>query len=368
MSEQRIYRAIGLMSGTSLDGIDAAYVETDGERIIARGPGLTVPYTEAQRSRLRDAMTTGDRMRPETVAGVERDLTDCHAEAVHALLARMGRGSETVDVVGFHGQTLRHAPDAGWTWQIGDGRRLADRTGIAVVNDFRAADVAAGGQGAPLVPLYHAALARELSGVVAVLNLGGVANVTYLGPQILAFDTGPANAPINDWLERTMGAAFDADGALAASGQADFDLVAAWMKHPYFARRPPKSLDRDGFDLTAVDRLSPADGAATLLAFAVAAIAHAAADFSPRPDRWIVCGGGRHNRAFMAALSERLPGTVEPAEAVAWAGDFVEAEAFGYLAVRSLKGLALTMPGTTGVPAPTTGGVLHARPLDASAA
>lgn len=346
-------RVIGLMSGTSLDGIDAAFLATDGERQIVTGPALTLPYDEAFRARLRAVLGgTGP------VAAVERELTLAHAEAVRALNARHDIGE--VDLIGFHGHTILHRPEEGRTWQIGNGALLAELTGIDVVADFRSADVAAGGEGAPLVPLYHAALASGLEPPLAVLNLGGVGNVTWIGggDAILAFDTGPGNALIDDWAFRHTGRPVDRDGALARAGRVDEAHLAAFLRHPYFDRAPPKSLDRDAFARFAPSALSPADGAATLTAMTAAAAARAGEHFPAPVRRWLVCGGGRHNPALMGELGRRLAVPVAAVETVGWDGDALEAQAFAYLAVRSTAGLPLSLPGTTGVRAPMTGGRL----------
>lgn len=361
-------KAIGLMSGTSLDGIDAALVETDGERIVVSGPALSVPYDSAQRALLKSALAEAARApvgapMPEAVRSAEAMLTEAHREIIAALVGASGLSPGEIDIVGFHGQTILHRPQERRTWQIGDGAKLAAALGIDVVTDFRVADVAAGGEGAPFVPLYHAALAGALgeTGPVAVLNVGGVANVTYVGTDttVLAFDTGPGNAPIDDWAQRHTGEPVDRDGALARSGAVREDVLIAMLDHPYFTRPPPKSLDRMDFTFDAVAHLSPADGAATLTAFTAAAIARAIAHLPARPSRWIVCGGGRRNPQMMRELAKRLNAPVSSAEDAGWRGDFIEAEAFGYLAVRSLRGLPLSLPSTTGVPHPMPGGKLH---------
>ena len=349
--------ALGLMSGTSLDGLDAALIRSDGGGRVEAGPRLTRAYDESFRGRLRAALGQNGQ-----VDGVERTLTLKHAEAVRDLLAEANMAPANVCVVGFHGHTIWHEPEAGRTRQIGDGALLAAEIGIDVVCDFRARDMAAGGQGAPLAPLYHAALAADLPKPFAVLNLGGVGNLTWIGPgadRILAFDTGPGNALIDDWAARHTGRPVDVDGALARAGQVAEDALAALLDHPYFALPPPKSLDRDAFDPAPVAGLSVADGAATLTAFTAAAVARAGAQLPSPPGRWLVTGGGRHNPALMAALAARLAAPVAPVEAVGWDGDALEAQAFAYLALRSLDGLPLSLPGTTGVARPTTGGVLH---------
>lgn len=354
--------ALGLMSGTSLDGVDAALVVTDGVAVERLGAALTVPYPAEVRERLRATLGgTGP------VAEVEAEITRIHAEAVARLLAEAGVSAPEVDVIGFHGHTILHRPEERRTWQIGDGALLARLTGIPVVNDFRTNDVAAGGQGAPLVPVFHRALAAGLSRPVAVLNLGGVGNVTWIGEDdaLLAFDTGPGNALIDDWALAHTGTPVDADGALARKGRADLDRVARFAAHPFFARIPPKSLDRDDFRHFAgglVEGMDAADGAATLTAFTARAAGLARAHFPKPATRWLVCGGGRHNPAVMAALRAEFNAPVEPVEAVGWDGDALEAQAFAYLAVRSLRGLPLTYPETTGGPAPISGGRYHPCP------
>ena len=355
MSAERLYRVIGLMSGTSLDGIDAAFIATDGRDRVEPGPSLTVTYDDDFRARLRGVLGgTGD------VAAVEQALTETHAAAVRALVERHSLGA--IDLIGFHGHTILHRPQEGRTWQIGDGARLAALAGSDVVADFRSADVAAGGEGAPFVPLYHRALARDFSRPLAVLNIGGVANVTWIGAgadDILAFDTGPGNALIDDWMLRHTGRAMDAEGAAALRGCVSEAHVARFLAHPYFARTPPKSLDRDEFAGSSPSDLSPDDGAATLTAMTAAAIAAAARHFPAPARHWIVTGGGRRNLTLMAMLAARIGALVAPVEAVGWDGDALEAQAFAYLAVRSVEGLPLSLPSTTGTKAPTLGGRLY---------
>jgi anhydro-N-acetylmuramic acid kinase len=348
-------RTIGLMSGTSLDGVDAAYLETDGERIGAFGPTLTLPYDDTLRTDLRRLLTRApglDADDPDLASAVTR-LTEAHVAAVRAL------GREA-DVIGFHGQTILHQPQHRRTWQIGDAEMLAARTGMRVAFDFRSADVAAGGEGAPLAPIYHAALAAGMAKPLAVLNIGGVANVTFIGRDgtLLAFDTGPGNGPLDDWTSRHTGAAFDRDGALARAGQVDRAVLGRLLADPYFARPAPKSLDRLDFaarlEASGVDQLSPADGAATLVAFTAGAVAGAA--LPERPVRWLVTGGGRRNPAIMGGLAAALGVPVAPVETVGWDGDALEAQCFGFLAARTLAGLPVSFPGTTGVAVPMTGG------------
>ena len=349
-------RAVGLMSGTSLDGIDAALIETDGERVERTGLARTTLYDPAFRARLRACL--GKNVAP---ADAELALTEAHAAAVRALLDEAGLKPADIDVVGFHGHTIFHDPRNGVTRQIGNGALLASLLGIDVVNDFRSADVAAGGEGAPLVPLYHAALARDLDKPVAVLNLGGVANLTWIGAddELVAFDTGPGVGLIDDWCALRAGAAFDEGGKFASAGRADQSIIAHMLEHPYFSRPAPKSLDRLAFTLDAVSSLSLENGAATLAAFTAACVAQGTALFPGRPRHFLVTGGGRRNPALMMALRRALVGAIAPVESVGWDGDALEAQAFGFLAVRSLRGLPLTLPGTTGVARPTQGGRHH---------
>jgi anhydro-N-acetylmuramic acid kinase len=354
--------AIGLMSGTSLDGIDAALIETDGEGEVRPLAFRGEPYSDAAREQLAAATAlalTFDRPRasPDIVAAGEL-IDRTHAFAVHKLLRDAGVAAADVAVIGYHGQTVAHRPDRGWTWQIGDGAVLARATGIAVVSDMRSADVAAGGQGAPLLPIYHAALTAGLERPVAVLNLGGVGNVTFVGEDgaLVAFDTGPANGLIDSWVEAETGARYDADGALAASGHVDEAVLTAMLDHPYFAAPSPKSLDRNDFTIQPARGLSAADGAATLTAFTAATVAEALDQLPARPKRLIVAGGGRHNPTLLRMIGERTGIAPEASDTLGWDGDAMEAEGFAYMAVRTLKGLPISFPGTTGVPHPLPGG------------
>lgn len=352
--------ALGLMSGTSLDGIDVAVIRTDGDAQVEFGPAHTVPYDSVLRDALRALL--GRRDSDARLRKVEEQFTDAHGDAIDKLLQDSVSSISQLKIIGFHGQTLSHRPEEGWTWQIGNGQRLANRHGIPVVHDFRRADVANGGQGAPFVPLYHQALAAKLpERPLAILNIGGVANVTWIGRRpddILAFDTGPGNAPIDDWVLHRMGIARDEGGALAGAGRADRRRVEAMLGRDFFSKKPPKSLDRQDFLSSMADGLSAEDGAATLVAMTVGAVALAREHMPEIPQRWLVTGGGRHNATMMWRLREALGVPVDPVEAVGWRGDALEAEAFAYLAVRSLKGLPLSLPSTTGCRTPTTGGVL----------
>ncbi len=362
-TNERPRLALGLMSGTSLDGIDAAIITTDGEQIVEPGPFISVPYDGGLRDRMRNLL------RPEPNqddrASVAADITQAHAKAVDKLIEENGLTRSKIDIIGFHGHTIFHEPAASRTDQIGDGKLLAALTGCAVVNDFRSEDVAAGGQGAPLAPLYHRARSAGLARPLAVLNIGGVANVTWLGrgeDQILAFDTGPGCALIDDWVYAHDAGRFDRDGLIAKLGSIDHANLSDLSRSEYFGKKPPKSLDRSDFSRGSIDQLDFADGAATLTAFTVESIARASDHFAAPVERWLVTGGGRHNLAIMDGLCTRLGVPVDPVESVGWRGDALEAEAFGFLAVRSLRGLPLSLPSTTGCGAPITGGRLWRPP------
>ena len=347
---------VGLMSGTSLDGIDAALIETDGETVAAFGPSATFPYPAGFRASL-----AGSLGRSSGLEAVEAELTRRHGDAVRKLLSRLPSGHPPPELVGFHGHTVDHRPDEGVTLQIGDGGALASSLGIPVVDDFRSADVAAGGQGAPLAPLYHAALLADVGRPVAVLNLGGMANLTWVadGRPPVAFDTGPGNALLDQWVERHSGRSFDEGGVLAAGGRVSDHAVSGYLADPFFDRPPPKSVDRLDFDLDGVAGLSVEDGAATLVEVTAAAVARAVAHLPEPPGRWLVTGGGRRNGAMMKRLAARLGVPCDPVEALGWQGDALEAQAFAFLAVRSRRGLPLSLPTTTGTTSPVTGGRLH---------
>ena len=362
-------RAIGLMSGTSLDGIDAALITTDGLSVSHVGEWISVPYEPGLRASLQQLTRDSP---CEHALLTERALTLAHAAVVHDLLKQAQLKASDVNVIGFHGQTVLHWPHASITWQLGDGALLAAKTGIDVVCDFRRRDVADGGQGAPLVPLYHEALFhRDAVRPIAVVNIGGVGNATFIGTDsnsLLAFDTGPGVALLDDFIEARTGAKFDDGGTISKAGRVDEALLSQLLRDEYFTRAAPKSLDRNHFRLVAselVKGLSCEDGAALLASFSAAAIAHSvralgAAALPPR--KWVICGGGRHNRAIMDELRRRVSPipVYDIDEALpGHSGDSLEACAFGFLAVRSLYGLPLSVPSTTGVRAPTTGGALH---------
>lgn len=358
MAKEAVW-ALGTMSGTSLDGVDAAMIQTDGHRVMGFGPTGFRPYSAAEQAVLRRALGQwpGD---PDVTAAA------LVVEAAHLEVLRRFTGAE---VLGFHGQTLAHAPGTRGTHQCGNGAALADGLGLPTVWDFRSTDVAQGGQGAPLVPFYHFALARfiDVTQPIAFLNLGGVANLTWIDPTapgpetdgaLLAFDTGPANAPINDLTLARLGQPQDHGGKLAAQGRVDEGFVTDVLTHPWFDQLPPKSLDRDAFRTLfhRLDSRTDADAAANLTALAAAAVARAMRHFPAPVTRILATGGGRHNPTLMAELRRRIPVPIDPVESVGLDGDMIEAQAFAFLAVRVLNDLPTTAPGTTGVPRLTTGG------------
>ena len=356
--------AIGAISGTSMDGIDVAMVETDGKSDVRPGAGRVYVYDKPLGEALRALIANPERAAREPLTELEEAVGDAHADAVNRFIEEEGLDRGSIALVGLHGQTVFHRPEIRVTRQLGLGQRCADRIGINVVNRFRHADVAAGGHGAPFVPIYHQALAASLpkeyrTGPLMVLNLGGVANVTYLWTgDPIAFDTGPASALIDDFMLRRMGRPFDEGGRLAAAGVVDEAVRGMLMDNPFFAVRPPKSLDRQDFHQRAkcVEGLPDADAAATLAAFTVASVAASLAHVPQEPARWLVTGGGRLNAALMDGLCAVLGVPVEPVETVGWDGDFLEAQCFAYLAVRSRLGLPLSLPSTTGAPRPMPGG------------
>ena len=351
------------MSGTSADGIDAALIQTDGIAIKAFGPTHYVPYPEIIRNQILKAY--GRPPGPEEIP-LERAITKQHVDVVSTLLAKAGMKPSGVDLIGFHGQTLFHKPprqkgEIGETHIIADGPLLASLTGIPVIDRFRLNDIAHGGQGAPLVPIFHKALAYDLPKPIAILNIGGVANVTWLGAgedEILGFDTGPGNGLIDDLVRENTNLQWDEGGKIAARGRVNDSLLTRWLSLPYFIQRPPKALDRNAFKgcLEDVRSIPFEDGVATLTAFTVACLEEATKHFPQKSPLWLVAGGGAHNSTLLKMMEKRLNVQVKKASDAGWNGDALEAQAFGFLAVRSLRNLPLTFPGTTGAPFPLGGG------------
>ncbi|MEM9470191.1 MAG: anhydro-N-acetylmuramic acid kinase [Pseudomonadota bacterium] len=353
MSENKVYTAIGMMSGTSLDGIDVALVETDGKDHCILKDFRCYDYDDETRNQLKKIL--GRRYQDEDTQLAEKLLTNAHIQAIKQF-------DHEADIIGFHGQTIIHDPAQKLSWQIGDPQRLADETGVNVVGDMRQADIEAGGQGAPLLPLCHRAFAQTIGKPIAILNLGGVGNLTWLGKErtdILAFDTGPANALMDDVVKEKTGQSYDFDGKLANAGTPQDSILETWLGHDYFKRIPPKSLDRNEWDVAEIYDLGLEDAIATLAMFTVQSVLMGLEQLPGAPNSLYVAGGGRHNKFIMHQLNELLSYPVEPVEAIGWSGDGLEAQGFGYLAVRSLLGLALTLPETTGIPAPATGGKLY---------
>lgn len=371
---QDLMTAIGLMSGTSMDGIDVALVRTDGERIVERGPFLGIAYDPVFRQSLKQALEEAKTIRvrqerPGHLARIERELTLRHAAAVRAFLDANGLLPERIDVIGFHGQTVLHRPDDALTVQLGVGGLLARETGISVVYDMRAKDMEHGGQGAPLVPAYHAALAAGLAQsdeTICFVNIGGISNLTAISPagDIRAYDSGPGNTLIDQWVEAEAGVPYDQGGRIASEGQVLQALARRYLDHPFFTGASRRSLDRNDFTPPQRGEAELSDGARTLAHVAAASIIQSAGHLEPFPALFVICGGGRLNGVIMqdlTALAGARGARVIVAEEANLNGDAMEAEAWAYLAVRSLKGLPLTFPGTTGVRQPVTGGIL-ARP------
>ncbi len=358
MEQEKVYTVIGLMSGTSVDGIDPSLIRTDGMGFVEPLGFMTSPYNKEERSRIKAQL--GKSVRDVEVVELEREITLKHVQIINEMIRKYK--PESLEVIGFHGQTISHDPDRGHTLQIGDGALLAKEVGIDVVYDFRSEDVRAGGQGAPLIPFYHQALSRykNLSFPCAFLNIGGVSNVTWIGKEtdnILAFDCGAGNALIDDVMSQNFGQLYDHGGGIAKNGQIDDDILQQLMDHPFFVKKPPKSLDRNAWDLSCLESLCPQNKVATLTEFTVQAILKSQEHMPKSPQAWYVCGGGRHNKTMIKNLRKKLVGDLYSIDEIGLNGDALEAEGFGYLAVRSLKNLPLSLPSTTGVKTSQTGGI-----------
>jgi anhydro-N-acetylmuramic acid kinase len=359
--QENLTLAIGLMSGTSLDGVDAALVMSDGIEVAPWGRAIFLPYNKDDQELFKTALSEAAELgtitqNNEIIEEAASRLTALHIEAVIIILAKNNLTPEDVTVVGFHGQTILHLPDEAVTWQIGHGDMLAKAVNIPVINDFRSFDVRNGGEGAPLVPIYHLGLMRsqeKMTYPAAILNIGGVGNVTYLGSKnqddLKAFDTGPGNALLDDHIFKYGKGIMDEGGRYCASGTVNHALLNYWLSHPFFELKPPKSLDRNFFELTGIEDLSFEDGAATIAAFTCQAVKMAENLCPENPAAWYVTGGGRHNKFIMDLLTELLEGDVKKVEELGWCGDSLEAEAFAYMALRLLKGLPISFPMTTGI-------------------
>lgn len=351
--------AIGLMSGTSFDGVDAALIISDGENEIECREGLTLDYPTNIKQRLRDIKSSS----LIELIEIEDEITRWHIKAVKELLELSLLKPQDVDLIGFHGQTIAYIPEKRLTWQIGNPNLLAYETKINVISDFRRKDLAAQGYGAPLVPIFHKAIAANLSNPCAILNIGGVANITYIdNDNLIAFDTGPGNAPIDDLLNKRLGIDYDKDGQLAIKGNIDEKSVSKFLEHEYFSQLPPKALDRNAFNFTFLDNMSTEDAAATLTAIIAGSVNRGISHLPQKLQELFVCGGGRKNKYIMKRLSLVLGIEVKPIECINLKekplnGDFVEAYAFGYLAIRSFKNLYISYPSTTANQHPVVGGV-----------
>ena len=370
-----ILTALGLMSGTSMDGIDVALIRSDGENRVERGPSAEFPFDPATRKAIEqgliDALKIGDdrKQRPGALEPLEHMITRLHIDAVNQFLTQNSLTSRDIDIIGFHGQTVLHRPDDGVTVQLGLGQMLADETQIDVVYDLRANDMAQGGQGAPLVPVYHRALAASLKDTpdatlpMAFVNIGGISNITYCGSkgELIAFDTGPGNALIDQWVRSGAGIPFDSGGRIASEGGAIDALVERYMAMPYFAKPMPKSLDRNDFPPLQSGEAELADGARTLARITAQSVMACIKHLPESPKLWVICGGGRKNAAIMADLEELaadMSAKVMSAEQAGFNGDAMEAEAFAYLAIRSVNNLPISFSKTTGCRSPTCGGLL----------
>ena len=362
-----VLTAIGLMSGTSLDGVDVALIETDGEEVKRLGPTGYRSYSSEEQDILRRALADSSnlkdrRARPGILVDAEDIVTSAHKNAVEEFVFKNGIGKNDVAIVGFHGQTVLHRPSENLTVQIGNGPELAKQIAVPVAYDFRAADVAAGGEGAPLVPAYHRALARKLKvrAPIVIVNIGGVANVTYLDGDAdpIAFDTGPGNAPIDDLMLARAGQRADFEGSFASRGRIDEEILQRVLGDPFFSRKPPKSLDRATFAKFSLESLSNEDAAATATAIVAGSIANALKLLPKKPSTVVAVGGGAKNPTLMSMLQGHIGTPITSASDVGWEVDAMEAQAFAYLAVRTLKGLPLTFPTTTGVKKPLSGGVI----------
>jgi anhydro-N-acetylmuramic acid kinase len=375
MRQNNILTAIGLMSGTSMDGIDVALIRSDGESIVETVAHAEFPYEAAFKKQIGGSLDAAKTLtksgdRNGELRDLETAITRRHASAVHEFLTANNLQQGDIDLIGFHGQTVLHRPDQGFTVQLGQGQLLADETGIAVVCDMRANDMAHGGQGAPLVPVYHQALAEGLSGEFAnrkplcFVNIGGISNVTFIGTdgELIAFDTGPGNGLIDQWVEAIAGIPFDQDGTIAAEGRVVGTIVRQYLENPFFARKIPKSLDRNDFSPPKPGAAMLEDGARTLANVSAAAIFKACDHLPQKPELWIICGGGRKNPHIVSDLQKLAQAAnrakVVLAEEAGFNGDTMEAEAWAYLAIRSKRHLPLTFPKTTGCNRPVSGGRL----------
>lgn len=360
------------MSGTSMDGVDAAEIKSDGLQIFDFGEFISEPYSEELRNKLKKLVSLKDNASDEFITEVENEVTNFHAEIVNKLLKKANKKPDDIDIIGFHGHTIDHRPQDRFTWQIGNGRALADQTGIDVISNFRKNDVLLGGQGAPLIPLYHKAIIEFPFYPAIIINIGGVANLTYIEDGgIIAFDTGPGNALMDDYASDKFGKKYDDDGKIARSGKANKKLLSKLLENIYFFRKPPKSLDRDNFQKMVnhylnsdeFQDINPTDILSTLTEFTVESLAISIENHLPQPAKTIfVCGGGAQNGYLIEKLQERLKTKIFDISSIDknLNPDAIEAQGFGYLAIRSKIGLPITFASTTGIKmSSATGGVFY---------
>ena len=350
-----------------MDGIDLAVIQTDGDAKIVFGATQSWAFSATQRKLLRQTLEDAKAIekrddRPENLVQIEAMVTSIHGACVAEFLASHNLAPQSIDIIGFHGQTVLHRPNEGLTVQLGNGQALAQLLKIPVAYDLRANDMVHGGQGAPLVPVFHRALvqAAKLYGPTAILNLGGIGNVTYCDGDAppIAFDTGPANALMDDEMQIRFGLDLDRDGAMSGAGQVNQAALTKLMSHAYFNKPWPKSLDRQAFSREPVVALEAHEAIATLAAFTAESIRAAEKLLPQKPLRWILAGGGAFNPTLKTMIANRVAGDVVTSDSVDWQADMLEAQAWAYLAVRSLKGLELTFPTTTGCKEPVSGGTI----------
>jgi anhydro-N-acetylmuramic acid kinase len=358
-NENKIFKAIGCMSGTAMDGIDIALIESDGYGYIKPIGFLSETHDPDFREKLRICLNKTEV--DSDVKLTEDDFTKRHVPLIQKLINKFNLLKKDIDIIGFHGQTIHHDPENKLTVQMGDGDLLAQETGIDVVHSIRHADVQAGGQGAPFLPVYHRALALNagLELPVAIINIGGVGNITWINNDgMIAFDTGPGNAMIDDWVKMHTGKAYDDNGAIAAKGIVDQTYVTNFLNSPYFLKKYPKSLDRNDFIDIKLENITFENGAATLTEMTIRSIALGVSQCPKKPKAIYVTGGGRHNAYIMKRLAQETNLPVYTTDTLGWNGDAMEAQGFAYMAVRTLLNEPISFPSTTGCPKPTVGGII----------
>ena len=353
--------AIGLESDTAISGVDVALIQTDGVDIFERKAEFSRPYSPTMRDAIAAVLGEKGQQDLTYLRQVEEQVTQHHISAVKELLDMQDMSPRQIDVIGFSGHTVLNRPAQKLSIQIGDAQMMLDAFGIPVVNRFYQTDLASGGQGSPIFPVYYEALARPLEKPLVIFSIGGISSLTYVGAngELIAFDVGPGNVLIDKWMQQRLGAEMDFDGLWAAKGQVDERLLSKLMQHPAIIQNPPKALEREDFLplLTDVEGSSLADGAATLTALTCEALVQACEKYLPeKPIQYIVTGGGAYNPTMVKYLRQHLTAPVKTANEIGWNTMCLDAESFAFLAVRSLFGLPFTYPTTTGVEFPLSGG------------